>query len=192
MIVFGRTNDDKGRQLEQIAQSMLQQRGYQNIRLNSVVAGGAEYDITGEYIIPLAVKQRRFKVIGECKARKDPVNMDDWQKFLGKVYLESIKRKHDITGLLISVSGFNSNVTSSYEEVREHRDMIELVGELEIENFLTEEYSVCTLQQVINVISSLTSRTIMSTEISYYQKACYWIIVFEQAAYTILNSSGDQ
>jgi hypothetical protein len=33
------------------------------------------------------VQNRETKVIAECKARKDQLNMTDWLKFLGKLFV---------------------------------------------------------------------------------------------------------
>lgn len=190
MLILGKSNDDKGTQLEHIARKMLSTRGYQNITLNAIGAGGAEYDISGEYIMQLVANIRRVKVIGECKARKDTVNMTDWQKFLGKVYLESIKRKQEVTGLFIAASGFNSYVASSYEELREHKENIELIGETDIEDFLRKEYSVTSIQEVVEMLGSFTTRTVTFIELCYYQQVCYWMITFDKGIYTLLDATG--
>lgn len=190
MLILGKTNDDKGTQLEHIAQTMLSSKGYQNITLNPVGAGGAEYDVVAEYVMPLAVGTRRVKIIGECKARKDLVNMTDWQKFMGKVFLEEVKSKHQVTGLFIAATGFNSYVASSYEELREHRDNLTLVGEQDIEDFLKHQYAICDVQQVASLAARFTTRTATAIELCYYNKTCYWLMAFEKGVYSLFDATG--
>ena len=192
MLILGKTNDDKGKQLEQLAGGMLEVKGYRNIRFNTTGAGGAEYDVTGEFSVPPVGRgrARRIKIVGECKARKDPANMTDWQKFLGKIYLEELKRPEQISGVFIAVSGYNSPVASSYEEVSERRNTIELVGEDDIQEFLLEKYKVCSLQQVATGVSRFTERTSTSIELCYYDRNCYWLVAFEKGAYTLFDALG--
>lgn len=46
MLILGKDSNDKGSQLEQIAQTMLSSKGYENIKLRAVGPGEAEYDVT--------------------------------------------------------------------------------------------------------------------------------------------------
>ena len=190
MIILGKDRNDKGKQLEQIARTMLTSKGYENIKLNPVGPGGCEYDVTGDYVMPIGVKTRRIKIIGECKAHLDPIDMTDWQKFLGKVYLESVRKKFTIAGLFIAASGVNRRVASSYEELREHQDNIELVDGSDIEEFLKQEYSVCGLQAVAATVTKFTDRGATAFNLCYYRMTCYWIVVFEKGVYTILTAAG--
>ena len=190
LLILGKTNDDKGTQLEQIARTMLSSKGYQSIKLNPVGAGGAEYDVVAEYVMPLAVGTRIVKVIGECKARKDQVNMTDWQKFMGKIFLEEVKSKYPVTGLFIAATGFNSYVASSYEELCQHRDNLTLVGEQDIEEFLRQQYAVCSVQQVANSAAMFTSRTTTTVELCYYDTTCYWLMAFEKGVYSLFDAGG--
>lgn len=193
MLILGKSNDDKGKQLEQIMGAMLGSRGYRNIRFNTTAAGGAEYDVSGELLFPSVgrARARRVKIVGECKARKDPANMTDWQKFLGKVFLEEIKRSESVTGVFVSISGYNSAVASSFEEVSQRRSNIELVGETDINEFLLEEYSVCSLSEVAAMVARSTQRTASSLELCYYARRCYWLVAFEKGAYTLFDATGD-
>jgi hypothetical protein len=190
MLILGKDSNDKGSQLEQIAQTMLSSKGYENIKLRAVGPGGAEYDVTGEYVMPMGPETRRIKIIGECKAHKDPIDMTDWQKFVGKVYLESVRKNFSVTGLFIAASGVNSRVASSYEELKEHRDNIVLIDGPDVEEFLKKEYSVCSLQAAAATTVKFTDRGATSFNLCYYQRACYWAVVFEKGAYTILTAAG--
>ncbi|HKQ05713.1 MAG TPA: hypothetical protein VJ464_11310 [Blastocatellia bacterium] len=68
-----------------------------------------------------------------------------------------------VSGLFIAASGFNGNVASSYEELREHCD-IEIVGGTDIKDFLKREYSVACLQQIARSIGAYMDRTTNSDE----------------------------
>jgi hypothetical protein len=190
VLVLGKTNKDKGTQLEQIAQAMLSAKGFQNIELNSVGTGGAEYDVTADWGGVGVANPVTINVVGECKARKDPVNMDDWQKFLGKVYIESQKAGHEMLGLFITTSGVNTNVAASYRELRRQGKHLELVREIEIESFLRKEYGVCSLQQATGSVAKLTKRTLTSIELCYHSRNCYWLITFEKGTYALLDVAG--
>jgi hypothetical protein len=190
VLVLGKTNDDKGAQLEQIAQAMLSAKGFQNIELNSVGTGGAEYDVTAEWVGLGVADPVTVSAVGECKARKDPINMDDWQKFLGKVYIESQKAGHEMLGLFITTSGVNSNVASSYKELRRLGKHLELVRETEIESFLRKAYGVCSLQAATGSAGRFTNRVVTSIEFCYYGKNCYWLVAFEEGAYSLLDAAG--
>jgi hypothetical protein len=193
MLVLGQDGNDKGTQLEQIAQAMLSDKGFQNITLNAVRAGSAEYDVTAVYVMPGlgSGAGRRISVVGECKARKDAINMDDWQKFMGKVILETITKGHDVQGLFITTSELRSTVTSCYEELLVHpNNNIELVDATQIENFLKNKYSVCSLQKIAGLLSNFTDKAATSIDLCYYQQACYWLVKFGKAGYTLLDSEG--
>lgn len=193
MLVLGQDGNDKGTQLEQIAQMMLSDKGFQHITLNAVRAGSAEYDVTAVYVMPGlgSGAGRRIGVVGECKARKDPITMDDWQKFMGKVSLEENTKGHAVQGLFITTSELKSTVVSCYEELLARpNNNIELVDATQIENFLKDKYSVCSLQKVVGALANFTDKTATSIDLCYYQHACYWLVKFGRAEYTLMDSGG--
>jgi len=87
MLVLGKHSDDKGTQLEKLTQTLLEARGYRNVCRSWIGPGGEEIDVNGEYETPLMAGKKLFKLICECKAYKEPVNLPDWLKFCGKLYV---------------------------------------------------------------------------------------------------------
>jgi hypothetical protein len=189
VLILGKTNDDKGTQLEQITQAMLPAKGFRQVRLNDVGTGGAEYDVTAKWKEPGGATPGDIPVLGECKARKDPINMTDWQKFLGKVYAET-EQGQEVFGLFITTSNPNGNVATHYEKQRRQGKRLEFIGATEIEDFLMSKYSVCSLQHAAASVANFTRRTITSLELSYHNRACYWLVAFEKGAYTMLDAAG--
>ena len=97
--VYGNTNDDKGVQLESLTASILKSMGYA-VNSNEIKSGGNELDVVATKKEPIGGE---VCLICECKAHENPVNMNDWLKFLGKVYKE--KRKNSLSsGLMIALN----------------------------------------------------------------------------------------
>jgi hypothetical protein len=168
---------------------MLSARGFRKVTLNAVDTGAAEYDVTAEWRGSGWASRRVLPVLGECKARKDPINMNDWQKFLGKVYAKTEKRR-EVYGLFITTSTPNGNVASSYEKQRRQGKRLEFIGATEIEEYLKSAYSVCSLQQATALVTKFTKRAVTSIDLCYHDGACYWLIAFEEGAYTVLDAAG--
>jgi hypothetical protein len=189
LYILGSNTDDKGTQLEQLGQDMLASRGYRNLTLNAVGPGGAEYDVTGEREVGSTSGSTMF-VLGECKAWQDPVNMDAWQKFLGKISAEQMRRGTSVQGILMALSGVNGNVASSYDELRRCGLEVELIRNTELEEFLSQHYSVVDVKQTSRVLGNYTSRKVVAVDLCYYERACYRLVRFEMDCYTLLDASG--
>ena len=141
LIVLGKTNDDKGTQLEQLTKSLLERLGYKEIVLNDIGPGGQEIDLRAEILIPSLQGEQQRRVICECKAHRTPIGLTDWLKFIGKVHVEEIRLQREITGCFIALSGVNGSVAGSFDELRQHRQSIELI---------TGEHLVGLLQKVFD------------------------------------------
>lgn len=191
LFILGTNTDDKGTQLEQLGQDMLASRGYRNLTLNAVGPGGAEYDVTGEREPPGATGAPPLFVLGECKAWQDPVNMDAWQKFLGKLLAEHVRRGTPIQGIFMALSGVNGNVASSYDELRKNGLEVELIRNTELEEFLDQHYNVIDIKQTVRALSKYTTRKVMAVELCYYGRACYRLVRFDSDRYTLLDASGE-
>jgi len=85
--------------------------------------------------IPTSHSSRRL--IAECKAWATPINLPDWLKFLGKVFVEEAKVGNEVEGLFVSLSGVNGAVRGNYDSLRQRKNNVVL---LESEQ-LTEEIS---------------------------------------------------
>ena len=109
LYIIGANNDDKGSQLEELTTSILKRQGYKNISTNAIYSGGNEIDAIATHINRLGVNDIEYPIICECKAHNKPININDWLKFIGKIYLEKLNNSHTV-GLMIALSGANGNV----------------------------------------------------------------------------------
>ena len=91
MIILGKTNDDKGTQLEILTREILKNMGCINIEVNFVSSGGEEIDVCADYPLPSIGTIQYRRLICECKAYAKPINIPDWLKFLGKIYSEEAR-----------------------------------------------------------------------------------------------------
>ena len=113
VFIYGKNSDDKGTQLEALTASILKNMGY-TISRNEISSGGSELDVVATKKEPIGGD---ICLICECKARNDLVSMNDWLKFIGKVYLE--QRKNQMTyGLMIALSGANGYVLGSNKDLK--------------------------------------------------------------------------
>jgi hypothetical protein len=96
VIVLGKTNDEKGAQLEILTASILRRLGYTDVAANVVNAGGSEVDVVGTYTMPMPGGGSRVDVLGECKALKRKVDLDEWNKLLGKLFVERARQPQTI------------------------------------------------------------------------------------------------
>ena len=188
--ILGKTSDDKGKQLEILTKEMLGKQGYKNIVGNVIASGGCEFDAVASYKMPIATNNIEYRVICECKAHSNPINITDWMKFIGKVYVEKLKNDHT-TGLMIALSGANGNVIGSYNEIKDRRLVNLMFGE-DIIAFLMEEYGLISAQFVESYIKKLTDKGISVISLAYYDRVIYWIIGFIEGSFTILKKDASQ
>lgn len=123
LYILGANNDDKGSQLEELTTSILKRQGYRNISTNAIYSGGSEIDAIATHTNPLGVSEIEYPIICECKAHNKPININDWLKFIGKIYLARFNKPQTI-GLMIALSGANGNVIGSYNEKKNMNSFI--------------------------------------------------------------------
>lgn len=191
MIIFGKNSDDKGTQLEILTQTLLGELGYSNITRNEISSGGEEIDVTGEYIIPGLGSHKICKMICECKAYKNVTNMDQWLKFLGKVFVEETRRHEDVFGVFIALSGVNGYVKGNYEDIKSYRHNISIVIGEDLKKLLSQHYVIKDIKDVYKNIGKYTYKCIVGNDICYYQDKVYYLIRFENEETTLVNSLGD-
>ena len=191
MLIFGKTNDDKGTQLETLTRDLLCALGYVNVVTNLVSSGGEEIDVSADYIVPGLDSQNTRRLICECKAYKNTINVNHWLKFLGKVFSEEARQNEEVFACFIALSGVNGNVAGHYDELRRHRSGISLVTGDSLLNVVARAYSLCNLETIAAKLRQFTARQFRTTEAGYYDKRVYWIIIFEDDSYTVLDSKGD-
>jgi Restriction endonuclease len=190
--LFGRTNDDKGAQLEHLTKRLLERLGYEDVTLNFVGSGGSEVDIHGNYPLPALSGNKKLTLIGECKAYESPINLPDWLKFLGKVFTERTCRRGDTRAVFVALSGANGNVAGAYEEFRLRDESIELISGSKLAGLLATELRLGTIEDVQNLIGRLTNDAITEISLSYYAGFGYWIIEFGNATFTVLTGRNPQ
>ena len=118
---IGNSKEEKGHQLEWLTQAILHNQGFEDIICNAIGSGGNEIDVSAQLRQSLMVDTMVIPVICECKAHKEPINMDDWQKFLGKRSIKARDNSHTI-GIMISLSGAKSTVLSDYTNLKAQND----------------------------------------------------------------------
>lgn len=166
------------------------QLDYQNITTNYIGPGGEEIDVVADFKIPSIGMNITRRLICECKAYKTPLDTSSWLKFLGKVFVEE-SSKEEVYGCFIALSGVNGNVKGNYEEIRKNRSNIILVTGETLNEAVTQMYNLGNLNDINGKIKRLTNKMIRMTEICYYDNDVYWIVVFNNDEYTLLNSLGD-
>lgn len=118
---IGISKEDKGRQLEWLTQAILHNQGGEDVICNAVGTGGNEIDVSARLRHPLMSETIVIPVICECKAHKDPIGMDDWQKFIGKTTIKARENSRTL-GIMISLSGAKSTVQSDYDAIKTKGD----------------------------------------------------------------------
>ncbi len=189
LYILGKHSNDIGDQLEQLTSSILRKLDYSNIVRNEIGIGGHEIDVRAVYKIPTPKGVILKKIICECKAHQKPSNMNDWLKFLGKIYIEG--KETEIIGCFIALSGVNGNVSGSYEELCKTKDNIILIsGETLIEN-LSKIFELESIKNIQEKILHSTSRKPIEISLSYYNKNLYYLIGFTENCFSLLNEKGE-
>jgi len=191
LLILGKTNKDKGHQLEILTNNLLERLGYSNLATNEIGPGGEEIDISGEYLIPSLDKIKKRHVICECKAHRNPINMPDWLKFLGKLYFERITGDKEAHGCFIALSGVNGNVRGNYRIISNNDDSLDLItGDSLIKN-IKELFSLHVYDEIQRIVQKYTQRLIKELVLSYYESQVYWLIKFDKDVYTLISSKGE-
>ena len=189
MLVLGKNPNEKGEQLETLTLDLLNSLSYVNCSAN-VMTGGAEIDVKGQFALPGPAGTRFQSLICECKAHRTVVDMTQWNKFLGKVFFQEASEGQDVNGCFLALSGVNGHVRGNYDELRQHRQTVSLVHG---DDLLVAIARLCpfSLPQALSELTHrLTQRVVMRYEAAYYNKAIYWVIVFDQGDFTVLSGFG--
>ena len=189
LYILGANNDDKGSQLEELTTSILKRQGYRNISTNAIYSGGSEIDAIATHTNPLGVSEIEYPIICECKAHNKPININDWLKFIGKIYLARFNKPQTI-GLMIALSGANGNVIGSYNEIKKH-EFVHLIANDDLVSLLIEEFSLSQPNYIERYISQYTSKKIAEIGLIYYSKCVYWVVNFIEGGFTLLTHNVD-
>jgi hypothetical protein len=117
--------------------------------------------------------------------------MPDWLKFLGKMVVEETRNApNTVRGCFIALSGANGNVIGQYQDLRQSRTDITLVTSDDLIDLVMQVHPLVGLQEIGSRIAQLSSRQFQTIQIAYYEQRVYWIVVFENETYTLLNANG--
>jgi hypothetical protein len=183
--VFGTSSDDKGKQLEILTQRLLVGMGYRQVTLNKIRTGGTEIDVTGEFPVPGFDGTRVTRMFCECKALEAPLNSSDWQKFLGKYFLEHLSDS-SVQGVMISLSGVNGNVSGQYDELARKDVRIELLDGDRLVKKILSEFKLPDTLALYAAIERLTSDPVATVSLGYREALAFWIVEFANSTFTVL------
>lgn len=182
LYILASGKDEKGTQLEYLTKTILESLGYEYVENNVVGAGGDEIDVYARR----SASTNSDALICECKAHESLININDWDKFLGKVFKHQ-KTNQSTQGLMIALSGANGNVKGDILE-KQYKDVRLLCGNdliqplskvfhLESEDIAREE------------ISHLTNQTVVSVDLVLFEKEIYWLFTFANNEYSVFDKN---
>ncbi len=188
LLLLEQNKDKKGTLLETIVKVLLSSYGYDYVATNEIGSGGNEIDVVAEKHMTIFGVSKTYPLICECKAHENPVNMNDWLKFLGKVYKE--KRKNSLSsGLMIALSDANGNVKGDIRNGNYLEDVKLIAGNDLIEPIISH-YGLASITEIINIIKHWTNLTITDRDIAFYNNTPYWIVYFSDGTFTVLDKNG--
>jgi hypothetical protein len=190
LFILGQNNTDKGHQLERLTKYLLEKEGYTEIVVNERGSGGQEIDVRAEIRISILGVEQSYRVICECKAHKTPIDITDWLKFLGKIFVEEIRLKRQINGCFIALSGVNGAVSGNHDILKRERPGIELVTGDALIHLLMKAFDIIPPAEVISRVCSRTLRQFTRLSLCYYEQRIYWLIEFDGQKYSLLSGQG--
>ena len=185
LILLEQNKDKKGSLLESIVKILLSSFGYEYVATNEIGAGGNEIDIVAEKRLRSIGEITTYPLICECKAHEAPINMNDWLKFLGKIYKE--KRKNSLsTGLMIALSDANGNVKGDIRN-ESYREDVRLITGNDLVEPVISYYKMSSVSELLHAIKRWTNLTIIEYDIAFYSNTPYWILYFSNGTFTVLD-----
>lgn len=181
----------KGKQLESLVTRILQNYNCNNVKPNLRGPGGDEIDVTAYYTNNTNCTK---KIICECKAHANPIDMNDWDKFLGKFF------KHDngkTLGFMIALSGAKASVLGDIaENDKKYGDRVKLISGADLINPLKSLYKIHDEDYVKSIANNLANDLTIETNLILYNDDIYWLLCFSSGTFTIfdknLNSINDE
>src|SRR5882724_8414106 len=98
LLILGKTNDDKGCQLEGLTKRLLICQGFKKVTTSKIGPGGHEIDVEAISQITSLTHSETHRLYCECKAYQLPIDINDWLKFLGKMMSFSLQQGEKLTG----------------------------------------------------------------------------------------------
>jgi len=191
MIILGKNTDDVGAQLEKLTKRLLESRGFKNVITDTIGDGGNEIDVQGEFPSPVLGSPASRRLIAECKALATPINLPDWLKFLGKVFVEEAKLGNDVDGLFVALSGANGAVRGNFDSLKQRKQHITLLEGETLTDALSKLYNLPPAAEVIGKLRQFTDRLYSSMELAYHGEKFFWVFMFPERDVAVLNQSGE-
>lgn len=186
LYILASENKTKGVQLEKLTQKILEHCGYDYVNTNVVGAGGDEIDVTAKFVSPLPGGGSVFRVICECKAHERPITIDDWDKFLGKIFKND--NKGLVIGLMIALSDANGNVKGDIDEHQDiYKNKIRLITGEELVESLSKAYCLDKADVAKKEIRQLTTDTVTNLDLILYKEEIYWFLSFANDTFSIFD-----
>jgi len=186
MMLLGRTADDKGKQLEGLTRIILEELGYSDVSTNVIAGGGEEIDVSAVLKTTGLESGERQKIICECKAYSDKIDINDWLKFLGKAYTQEKTEIDYRKAYMVALNGANGNVIGHYENLRKKTSSISLVTGGELTDICRKYARLAQEKRLGESVSSFSDRRPERTDLLFYANKFYWCVVFEKEEFTLL------
>lgn len=187
LIILGKTNDDKGTQLEQLTKRILECQGYSNIVTNVQVSGASELDVTASKVERVGINDINTPVICECKAHEKPISMADWLKFIGKLHIAR-KTEPRTIGLMLALSGANGSVVGSANSDFRDDPCVQLIANDDIVKLLSKVYGLPETNSTKEQLSHWPIPTITEVNPVYYNSQIWWLIGCEDGHFSLCHS----
>ena len=184
LYILAAGKDAKGTQLEYLTKTILGSLGYEYVATNVVGAGGDEIDVTAKMLIPSIGGNQEYPLICECKAHESPININDWDKFLGKVFKHQ-KDNPRTHGLMIALSDANGNVKGEIAE-KQYQD-VQLLQGADLIKPLSKAFSLEDEKIAREEVSHLTNETVVGIDLLLFEKEIYWLFTFANGQYSIFD-----
>lgn len=187
LIILGKTNDDKGTQLEQLTKRILEYQGYSNIVTNVQVSGASELDVTASKVERVGINDINTPVICECKAHEKPISMVDWLKFIGKLHIAR-KIEPRTIGLMLALSGANGAVIGSETSDFKDDPCVQLIANDDIVTLLSKVYNLPEPNSIKEQLSHWPIPPITEINPVYYNSQIWWLVGCEDGHFTLCLS----
>ncbi|MAX23839.1 MAG: hypothetical protein CMJ19_04970 [Phycisphaeraceae bacterium] len=129
------------------------------------------------------------RLICECKAHNAPIGINDWLKFLGKLFTEKTTSTEPVSGLLVALSGINGNVAGHYDAIKKHRTDIQIVTGDKLVAVINKFYNLRSVSNIIREIQESTHKSLTEIDLAYYSKEFFYVITFTDNCYTLIPSN---
>lgn len=184
---IGKSKEEKGSQLEWLTQAILHNQGFENIICNAIGSGGNEIDVSAQLRQSLMAEIMEIPVICECKAHKEPINMDDWQKFLGKRFIKARDNSQTI-GIMISLSGAKSTVLSDYTNLKSKNDKSVLLYSGEILAELVQQiFRVEKENEIRLLVEDKLNTPVSEVSLICYKEHFIWYVALGEEKFTLYS-----